>query len=68
MYIIASIIPTVFILDLVIKGTVAVWLFSYANANEFLILAITSIMWCLNFAIPAVIGSYFVMNFKLNKD
>lgn len=68
MYIIASIIPTVFILDLVVKGSVAVWLFGFANANEFLILAITSIMWCLNFAIPSIIGSYFVLNFKLNKD
>ena len=68
MYIIASIIPTVFILDLVVKGSVAVWLFGFANANEFLILAIISIMWCLNFAIPSIIGSYFVLNFKLNKD
>ena len=65
MYIIASIIPTVFIFDVVIKGSVAVWLFSLVNANEFIIVTCATLMWLLNFALPSIIGSYFVLNFKL---
>lgn len=65
MYLLASIIPTVFILDVLIKGSVAVWLFSFVNANELVILSCVTLMWILNFAIPSIIGSYFVLNFKL---
>jgi len=68
MYLLASVIPTIFILDVVVKGSVAVWLFSFAGANEFVIIAITTIMWIFNFVFPAAIGSYFVLNFKLNQE
>lgn len=68
MYLLVSIIPTIFILDVVVKGSVAVWLFSFANINEFVILAITTLMWLFNFAFPAFIGSYYVLRFKLNTE
>ena len=64
MYIMASAIPTVFIFDSVIKGSIAVWLFSFVGANELVIIAITLLMWILNFALPAMLGSYFVLNFN----
>lgn len=65
MYLIASVLPSIFIFDVLIKGSISVWLFSYVEANELVILAITSLMWLLNFAIPSLIGSYFVLHFKL---
>lgn len=65
MYILTSIIPTVFVFDVLIKGSVAVWLFSFVNANEFIVVTCVTLMWLLNFALPSVIGSYFVLNFKL---
>ncbi len=68
MYLLASIIPTIFILDVVVKGSIAVWLFSFVGANEFIVLAITTLMWLFNFAFPATIGSYFVLNFKFNQE
>ena len=68
MYVLVSVIPTIFILDVVVKGSVAVWLFSFIGANEFVVLAITTLMWIFNFAFPAAIGSYFVLNFKLNQE
>jgi len=68
MYILVSIIPTIFILDVLVKGSIAVWLFSFVDANEFLVLAITTLMWLFNFAFPATIGSYFVLRFKLNTE
>lgn len=65
MYFIASIIPSLTIFDWVIKGSVAIWIFSYVGANHLTIVTITTFMWLLNFAIPALLGSIFVLNFKL---
>jgi len=67
MYFMASIIPSIAIFDWAIKGSIAVWLFSFADVNEITIITITAIMWMLNFAFPAIIGSIFVLNFKLEK-
>lgn len=65
MYLLASIIPTISFFDVVVKGSVAVFLFSFLGVNELTILSITTTMWLLNFVIPSVFGSYFVLNFKL---
>jgi hypothetical protein len=65
MYFLASIVPTISIFDVVIKGSVAVFLFGYVEVNELTILSIVALMWLLNFVIPSVFGSYFVLNFKL---
>ncbi len=64
MYFIASIIPGFVIFDWIIKGSVAVSLFEIYGINEIIILRITSLMWLLNFALPSVLGSYFVLTFK----
>ncbi|WP_282041612.1 lysylphosphatidylglycerol synthase domain-containing protein [Winogradskyella flava] len=65
MYFLASIIPSISIFDVVIKGSVAVFLFGYVEVNELTILSIITIMWLLNFVLPSLFGSYFVLNFKL---
>jgi hypothetical protein len=65
MYLLASIIPSIAIFDVVVKGSVAVFLFGYVQVNELTVLSIITLMWLLNFAIPSVFGSYFVLNFKL---
>lgn len=63
MYLITSLIPMLFIFDVVVKGSVAVWLFGYLNISELNILSVVSLMWILNFVLPSIIGSYFVLNF-----
>jgi hypothetical protein len=65
MYFLASVVPSISIFDVVIKGSVAVFLFGYVQVNELKILSVTTIMWLLNFVIPSLFGSYFVLNFKL---
>ena len=65
MYLLASIIPSIFIFDVVIKGSVAVYLFSKVGLDEFSILSIVLCMWILNFVIPSCVGSFFVLTFKL---
>ena len=65
MYLFVSVIPTIFIFDLVVRGGVAVWLFSLAGVSELAILSTVLSMWLLNFVFPAIWGSFYVANFKL---
>ncbi len=67
MYLIASIIPSIFIFDVVIKGSVAVYLFSFLGINELIILSTITLMWLLNFVIPSIFGSFYVLNFKFSE-
>ena len=68
MYLLASIVPSIFIFDVVIKGSVAVYLFSIVGVNELTTLSIVTCMWLLNFVIPSLLGSVFVLKFKLPKS
>jgi uncharacterized membrane protein YbhN (UPF0104 family) len=65
MYLLASIVPTLSFFDVIIKGSVAVFLFNYIPVNELTILSVTTLMWILNFVLSGLLGSYFVLNFKL---
>ncbi|EDP98172.1 lysylphosphatidylglycerol synthase domain-containing protein [Kordia algicida OT-1] len=64
MYLITSLIPMLFIFDVVVKGSVAVWLFGFLNVPELSILSVVLLMWIFNFVIPSIFGSYFVLNFN----
>lgn len=68
MYLLASIIPSIFIFDVVIKGSVAIYLFGIIGINEITVLSTITIMWLLNFVLPSIPGSYFVINFNLPKN
>lgn len=65
MYLIASIVPSIFIFDVVIKGSIAVYLFSFLGINELIILCTITLMWLLNFVLPSIFGGFYVLNFKL---
>lgn len=64
MYLLSSIIPSIFIFDVVVKSSVAVYLFGLIHIDALPILCTTTLMWILNFVIPSLIGSYFVLKFK----
>ncbi|HEY5688249.1 MAG TPA: lysylphosphatidylglycerol synthase domain-containing protein [Yeosuana sp.] len=68
MYFLASIIPSIFLFDVVIKGSVALYLFSLIGINELVILSIVTCMWILNFVTPSIIGGFYVLHFKLPKN
>ncbi|WP_159022617.1 lysylphosphatidylglycerol synthase domain-containing protein [Formosa sp. L2A11] len=68
MYLLASILPSIFIFDVVLKGSIAVYLFSFFNIPETIVLSCITIMWLFNVVLPSLIGTYFVMNFKLLKS
>ncbi|MBN4070607.1 flippase-like domain-containing protein [Olleya sp. AH-315-F22] len=67
MYLLSSIIPTIFVFDVVVKGSVALFLFDFAGVNELTILSVITLMWILNFVLPSVFGGLFVLNFDYDK-
>jgi uncharacterized membrane protein YciS (DUF1049 family) len=67
-YFLASSLPSFQFLDFAVKGSVAVYFFKILGVNEWIVIFITTLMWFLNVVIPVVIGSYFVLKFKLKKD
>ncbi|MFC7356477.1 lysylphosphatidylglycerol synthase domain-containing protein [Jejudonia soesokkakensis] len=64
MYLLVSVIPSVFIFDGVVRGGVAVWLFSLAEVGELIVLSTVLIMWVLNFVFPAIVGSILFLKQK----
>ena len=67
MYLLASIVPSIHLMDVAIKGSVAVYLFSLLGVESWKIIAITSLMWIFNLVLPVLVGSYFVLRFKPQK-
>lgn len=68
MYLFSSIIPTLFIFDVVVKGSIAVYVFGYLGVNELTILCVITMMWLLNFVLPSVFGSFYVLNFNFTSE
>lgn len=64
MYFLASILPSIHLMDVAIKGSVALFLFSKLGVEDWKILTITSLMWFFNLVLPVILGSYFVLRFK----
>lgn len=67
-YFLASSLPSFQFLDFAVKGSVAVFFFGKLGINEWIVIFISMLMWFLNVVLPVVIGSYFVMRFKLKPD
>lgn len=67
MYLLVSVIPMLFIFDVVVKGSVALFLFEFAGVDTLVILSIITLMWLLNVVLPAVFGSFYVLNFNVVK-
>ena len=67
-YFLASSLPTFQFLDFAVKGSVAVYFFGILCVNEWIVVFISTLMWFLNVVLPVVIGSYYVMNFKIKTE
>lgn len=63
-YLISSVIPGFVLFDWLVKGSVAVVVFSRFGVDEVLVLSITSVMWLLNFGLPSLAGSIYVITFN----
>lgn len=63
-YIISSVIPSFVLFDVAVKGGVAVWLASIMGLESTAVLSAILLMWIMNFVLPAIFGSYFVIRYK----
>lgn len=66
MYGLTSVVPILPIFDFLLKGSVSIMVFSFFSVNPIWIICITSLMWILNFAIPSILGSYYILRLKPN--
>ena len=64
-YFLASSLPTFQFLDFAVKGSVAVYFFAILGVNEWIVIFISTLMWFLNVVLPVIIGSYYVLNYKI---
>ena len=64
MYLLASIWPSLSVTDWAIKGSVAIFVFSFLGLSPLLVMQVTLLMWFFNFALPAVIGGIFIVQFN----
>lgn len=67
-YFLASSLPTFQFLDFAVKGSVAVYFFGILGVNEWIVVFISTLMWFLNVVLPVIIGSYYVMSFKVKTE
>lgn len=67
-YFLSSSLPSFQFLDFAIKGSVALYFFQKFSVTSTTVIFVTTLMWFLNVVIPVLIGSYFVLIFKPNKN
>lgn len=63
-YFISAIIPVISLFDFAIKGSIAIYVFSFIHVEAIRLVVITFLMWLFNFVFPALIGSIFVLKYK----
>lgn len=61
-YLLSSLLPMITFFDVVVKGSVALLVFSFVDTG--VVLFITSVMWILNTVFPALLGSFYVIKLK----
>lgn len=63
-YAISSCIPILSIFDLVVKGSVSIWVLSWIDVDTHTALISISLMWFFNFAIPSFLGIYYILTLR----
>ena len=64
MLFVISIIPTIAITEIGVRGSVALFLFGLVSVNTVGILSATFVMWIINLLLPALIGTIFIFTLK----
>ena len=70
-YLVMTIIPTIAITDFAVRGSVSLYFIGMLSANEPGILSASFVLWLINLALPAFIGTFFVFNlnfFRQDKE
>lgn len=67
-FFITAAIPTFALTEIVVRGAVAASVFSMIQVAPFIIIAASLLLWTINLALPALIGSVFVWKLKFFKQ
>lgn len=70
-YLVMTMIPTIAITDFAVRGSVSLYFIGLLSANEPGILSASFVLWLVNLALPAFIGTFFVFNlnfFRQDKE
>ena len=63
-FLIVSIIPTIAIAEIGVRGSVAILLFSYFAVNPISVFSATISLWLINLVVPSIIGLFFISSLK----
>ena len=63
-YFISSCVPSFALFDFAVKGSVALFLFNPLSINNETIVTTAFLMWIFNFAIPAILGGFFLSTYN----
>lgn len=61
-----SCLPNFQFLDFIVRGSVAVYFFGLLGVNQWAVMLVVLLGWMLNTMLPVIIGSFFVMRYKVN--
>ena len=62
-----SLIPSIAITDVVIRGQLIVLLLSPFYDNSLMLICVSTIIWVVNFLLPAIIGSILIINYRIKQ-
>lgn len=62
-----SMIPAISLTDLVIRGQLFLLLMAPFYQNDIMLIALTTLIWIVNFLIPSIIGSILLLSFKIKR-
>jgi len=62
-----SLIPSIAITDVVIRGQLMVLLLSPFYDNSLMLICVSTIIWVVNFLLPAIIGSILLINYRIKQ-
>lgn len=63
MYLLVSIVPSFILFDVIVRGGTAIWLFSFMEIHEVIVICTVLTMWILNFVIPSIVGAYYMFSY-----
>lgn len=64
-YFVSALIPMLAFLDWAVKGSVAIWIFSWLHISEQVIFKIIALMWTTNFLLPFLAGLILIWRYKI---
>jgi hypothetical protein len=67
LFLFLSILPTISITELVIRGQLLLMILAPFYHNKMLIISLSSLIWGVNFLLPSIIGAILLLGYRLNR-